>query len=144
MARIVWIVSLIFLVSVCSSQPERTPRIRGYELYSWQDEQCNWIFSLLPNTSSEKTVEMVFDPKKSLRGMNQLQRELAKLPEGERIFWFDRIPSGTGPKAKGSERLSYPELLLVEQIKSYSKARGIGVEILPSGTSKNNRCISEK
>lgn len=128
------VIMLMFVVSVCISQTntEHKPVIRGYELYSWRDTRGDWAFSLLPNTSSEKTVAVVFGEKNTLHSVEQLECAMAKLPEGEHLFWFDRIPSGTGPRAKGSEGLMYPPLHVMEEIKRFSKSHGILLEILPS------------
>jgi hypothetical protein len=102
----------------------------GYELYSWQSPNGDWNFCVLFNTSSEKTIEEVFDAKTTLRGVNQLKQKLSTLPEGARIFWLDRIPTGTGPKAKGSGGLRYPPSDIIEEIRHYAEAHKIRIEVV--------------
>jgi len=81
---------LVLLIPACMIQIHgKQKALIGYELYSWQDTRGDWVFCLLPNTSSEKTVEVVFDEKRSLHGIRALEQELATLPRGEHIFWLD-------------------------------------------------------
>jgi hypothetical protein len=98
-----------------------------YELYSWQDPKGSWNFSLLPNTSSEKSVELVFSKKVVCHGLDQLKAKINLLPEGSTIALLNRLPTGTGPKAKGSESLTYPPPDVVGEIRRYTAARKIEV-----------------
>jgi hypothetical protein len=66
------------------------------------------------------------------KGIVKLKHRISALPSGSEIHWFDRIPSGTGPKAEGSQSLSYPPAEIVKQIKEYAEKRNIKVEILSS------------
>jgi hypothetical protein len=104
----------------------------GYNLYSWQDPKGDWNFCVLFDTNSQKTVKQVFDQRTTLRGVDQLKRKLSKLPEGANVFWFNRIPLGTSPKAKGSEGLGYPPTNMIEEIQRYAETRKIKIEVLPS------------
>lgn len=124
------------LVAVCTAQSPgkggaNTPM--GYELYSWS-HGADWNFSLLYNTSSEKTVKQVFAKKSLIHGVELLKAKMSTLPKGSTIFWVDRIPSGTGPKAKGSENLAYPPAAVVKEVVDCAAAQGVKVEILSSGT----------
>jgi hypothetical protein len=80
-------------------------------------------------TNIEKTVKQVFDEKRTLRGFDQLKRKLDALPEGARMSWLNRIPLGTGPKAKGSERLGYPRSDVIQEIRRYAEGRNIKIVI---------------
>src|SRR5260370_4941561 len=77
----------------------------NYELYSWQNSADGWSFCVLYNTSSEKTVKQVFNKRTELRGTEQLKKRISELLAGASITCVDRLPTGTGPKAKGSEAL---------------------------------------
>lgn len=74
---------------------------RIYELYSWQDLKGNWNFSLLPSTSSEKSVEVVFNKKATIHGVDQLKAKISKLPEGSTIALLDRLPTVVHPSKTG-------------------------------------------
>lgn len=142
MTRILKVLILLNpLILLCSPQGHggHKQRIIGYELYSWRDKTDNWVFSLLPDTSSEKTVEAVFNDQRVLHGVDQLKSALAKLPAGEQIFWVDRIPSGTGPKAPSSESLTFPPTKMRNELKAYLKNRHITLEVLLSSRPESTR-----
>jgi hypothetical protein len=103
-----------------------------YDLYSWPNPQGGWNFCILPVSGIEKNVELVFNEKTVLKGVVKLKHRISALPTGAEIHWFDRIPSGRGPKAEGSESLSYPPSKIVKQVKEYAEKRNIKVEILSS------------
>lgn len=126
--------AVIVLLSLCGFAASQTSNpgspLRAFELYSWQDAKGVWYFNLMPNTSSEKSVDQVIDRKRALVGLNNLKTKLSALPKGSEVFWLDRIPSGSGPKAKGSEGLKYPPVVIIEEIRQYCALREIKVEIL--------------
>ncbi len=120
-------------LSVCLSQVrDRLPyEVRlGYELYSWPRSSGGWNFCIRPNTEREATVEEVFNNEGILRGVDQLKRRISQLPAGAKIFWVDRIPSGNGPRAKGSEILGYPSSEIREQIRHYANRHHVDIEVL--------------
>jgi hypothetical protein len=121
------------LVSFCSAQlpddPLRKP-LMAYELYSWPNGKGGFTFCILPNTSSEKSAEQVFNEKTLLRGTTQLKRKIAELPSGARLYWNNRIPWGKGTKAQGSESLGYPPADVREQIRRYAEKHHVEVQIL--------------
>lgn len=104
----------------------------GYELYSWQESKGGWEFQLLFNTNSEKSSKEVFNKKTALRGIGSLKRRISELPEGATIFWFDRVPLGDKPKAKGSDKLKYPSEEVIGQVKREASGRRIEVKIIGS------------
>jgi hypothetical protein len=101
----------------------------GYELYSWQKGSGEWDFCILYTTNIEKTVRQVFDEKTTLHGPDELKRKLDTLPEGTRVHWLDRVPLGASPKAKGSERLSYPTKDVIQDIRRYAERRDVKIMI---------------
>jgi hypothetical protein len=102
----------------------------GYELYSWPGTSGGWNFCVRPNTNSEATVEQVFNKKTVLRSVDQLERRISELPVGAKVYWVDRIPSGEGPRAKGSESLAYPPAEIREKIRGYAEKHHVKVEVL--------------
>jgi hypothetical protein len=77
------------------------------------------------NTSGEKTVQQVFSEKTRLRGVDQLKHRLSELPAGANVYWVDRLPSGTGPRAKGSESLRYPPAEIMADVKRFAEAHKV-------------------
>jgi hypothetical protein len=135
MGKILRVVAVIcLLASTCLSQGHEKERLvpKGYELYSWQGAERDWEFCVLFNTDSEKSVKQVFDKRTTLKGVDRLKHRLSELPEGASVFWLNRIPLGTRPKAKGSEGLAYPPQSVIDEIRQYAETRKIKVEVLPS------------
>lgn len=97
-----------------------------YELYSWQETDGGWSFSLLPDTDRQKTIEEVFHPGKALRGLARLERKIATLPRGSQLVWFDRLTIG-GVRVQGSDRLKYPREDTVAKVRLSARARDIEV-----------------
>ena len=125
------IAAACFAVTICcaaqhgASVMQKTPTV--YELYSWQTSDGGWSFSMLPNTSSETPVRVIFDKKRELRGIDQLKKRISELPAGVSIVWLDRTPTGTKPKAKGSEGLKYPPRQIIDEIRSFGGDHKIDV-----------------
>lgn len=82
---------------------------------------------MLPNTSSEKSVAVVLNKKAASHGLDQLKTRIALLPEGATIALLNRLPTGNGPKARGSEGLTYPSPNVVAEIRRYAATRKIEV-----------------
>jgi hypothetical protein len=105
------------------------PTARLYELYSWPQSDRIWNFCLLPSPSGVNfPVEIIFDKKLRLTGVDQLRRKISLLPTGTRILWMDGITSGQTPTAE-SKKLALPPVETVEQVKRYAVAHGVQVEI---------------
>jgi len=74
--------------------------MKGYELYSWH-EQNAWFFTLITGTNRNKTVEEIKASqniestdgwvKITVIGTDELTALLARLPEGENVFWMDGL-----------------------------------------------------
>ena len=104
-------------------------KVLSYDLYSWQEPDGMWNFCVLPDTSREKTVEEVFAKKHRLKGVADFKRQISELPEGSTIVALDRLPTGTGPKAKGSEHLTYPPREIVREIQQHAESRKIKIDV---------------
>jgi hypothetical protein len=75
-------------------------------------------------------VQQVFSRKSLLPGVEQLERAISAMPAGAHIYWLNRIPTGTGPRAKASERLTYPPTDIRDKVVRYAQRRHIEVEVL--------------
>jgi hypothetical protein len=131
--------STLLVMSICLAGPEQAAPSGGaaivaYELYSWQDAGANWVFALLPNTNREKTVKEVFDPRFRIAGIDGLKKRVSKLREKTTIFMLSHLPSGTKPKAKGSEPLKLPPADIIKAIMDHAKKHNITVEILDAAS----------
>jgi hypothetical protein len=98
-----------------------------YELYSWEDaNHSTWNFSILYNTSREKSVKEVFDKKTTLRGVDSLKKKILSMPPGSKIIWMDELLSN-GVKQKGSGGLKYPPDNILEEVKQFAQEHGVEV-----------------
>ena len=123
----------LFLVVCCmglpiAAQPQSTQEKAPltYQLYSWEDANGGWNFSVLHDTNRQKTVAEVFNPKVTLKGLDQLKGKLSEMPKGSHVVWFDRLTLG-GAKVKGSESLKYPPDQVVAEIKQHAQTRSIDI-----------------
>jgi hypothetical protein len=77
MKSILKLISVFFLLALTvqaqHSGGKASTTTHIYELYSWQDSKGSWDFSLLPNTSSEKSVDLVFSKEAVAQGLDQLK-----------------------------------------------------------------------
>ncbi len=125
-------VILVICGSVVSVSAKQRPNtavggvVAVYELYSWQDAQGAWNFSVLFNTNRQKMPEEVLNAKAALHGVNQLCRAIARRPRSSRIEWFDELTL-KGVKLKGSEGLAYPPKDIVDEVRSCADARAIEI-----------------
>jgi hypothetical protein len=71
--------------------------MKGYELYSWQEEG-QWYFSVLIGTNREKTLEEIQAPDAKLKGIEELQSLLESIPAGEYVTWWPREPFAFPPE----------------------------------------------
>jgi len=100
-----------------------SPIPETYELYSWQDSEGRWNFSLLYNTSIEKTTKQIFNNKTVIRSL-ELKRKISGLSAESTIILLGRLIRG-GPAAKGSKRPRYPPTDIIDEIRRTSEAHHI-------------------
>lgn len=118
--------ALVLLLAACgtpvvgrdSTEPAPSTRLsgsmKGYELYSWQTGE-DWHFSLLVGTNRLKTPDEISAAETRLEGLEALERELDKLPEGEQVFW----------SAKRVRNTTLPPDEMINVISAYCRDRGI-------------------
>jgi hypothetical protein len=105
------------LLSACGATSQSTAApfaesMKGYELYSWQEDD-QWNFALLVGTNREKTLEEIKAEETILRGVDALTGALEQMPAGQYITWSSR------------ETLSFPPEDLVEQIEKVCADQGL-------------------
>ena len=97
------------------SQPEPTPlgeSMKGYELYSWQEES-EWKFALLVGTNREKTLEEIKSAGILLSGVDELESVLETIPSGQYITWSSR------------ETLSFPPDDIRKRVEQVCEEQGL-------------------
>jgi hypothetical protein len=94
--------------------------MKGYELYSWPLDG-EWQFVLLTGTNRLKTFAEVSSSDGVVQGVEALKGELARLPEGESVFWSAWRVAGTHMPPDG----------MVDAVRRYCEE--IGVEFHVDG-----------
>ncbi len=97
----------------------------GCVLFSWQDPEGRWSFGI-SSLVGRKALEEVFE-KETLRGLDQLKREIAGLTPGSTITWFSRLPPEELSGADAGGRLCPPPAEIVKEIQRYAARRDIEV-----------------
>jgi hypothetical protein len=110
------------VIAACGVAQGTEDIVPTYELYSWPNPQGGWNFCLLHTTNREKTVQEVFNEQTTLHGIDELKREMVKLPKRSNVVWFDRL-TWNGVRVKGSENLKYPPREIVAEVKHYAEIR---------------------
>jgi hypothetical protein len=115
----------ILAVAGCQSGDRPSPTatrpssMKGYELYSWPTGDA-WTFALVEGTNRIKGFEELLPPSGQDQGLEWLERELGRLPEGEPVFWSaGRVP-GT----------ALPPEDLIQTVQSYCNQIGLVLQIV--------------
>lgn len=98
----------------------------NYEVYSWQESDGKWTFSLVGSPSGVYTsIETVFDKRFIVGDLDDLKRKLSTLPKGSSILWINGPVRGDEDRIK---KLKNPPPKLKEEIRQFSKEHGISLE----------------
>jgi hypothetical protein len=125
----VWLM-LLAVSSQCIAagrvDPRDTPQapMHAYELYCWRTSQGHWVLSLLPKTSSEKTVDDVFKSRNTA-SIQTLRRQVLMLDSGAQIVVITKLNHPGGGPAPGSERLRTPPPQMLDDLRSVASSRGV-------------------
>jgi len=92
--------------------------MKGYELYSWEDNGT-WYFALLVGTDRLKTTSEVKDEAVRLESVERLLTELGYLQQGENIFW-------SGTRVEGT---ALPPEQVINRVSDYCTSKGIQLVI---------------
>jgi len=106
-----------------TAQPALPHSMKGYELYSWQEEGL-WRFTLITGTNRIKTLEEITSGEDEIsadgwvkirvEGAEALQDVLGRLPAGEEVFW-------NGGQGIEGGSLSLPPQDIMNEIKEHSE-----------------------
>ncbi len=108
-----------------TSQKRQRKVLPAYELYSWQQSDGTWNFSVLPSPSGiPLRSEQIVDSKRKLRGLDQLKASLSKLPSGTLILW----PHQPEDAAKQNVRFQHPPKEIMDELGAYAKAKGLKID----------------
>lgn len=116
------VILLGYLLSGCdpASQPViptlLAESMKGYELYSWQDNG-QWKFAILVGTNREKTVDEIKATDTVLLSMDALKSALSKISAGQYIMWSSR------------EGLSFPPDDIIRQVEQICKDKDLILNI---------------
>ena len=96
----------------------RKPAFKGIEMYSWRAGGA-WKFSLLSGTNRNKTKSEVMLPSNSISGVTRVKKKLARLADGEEVFWFN---------LKG-EPFAYPPASVIRDLEDFCRGKGIKLRV---------------
>jgi len=105
-----------FPASTATATFERAEQLefKGIELYSWQDEGGQWVYSILPGTNRTKTIVEV---KARPLSLDEVKAAISELAIGESIFWFNR--TAEDPGGQGVD-LAYPPHEVIVELEQYA------------------------
>lgn len=90
---------------------------KGWELYSWRNQQSNtWNFSLLQGTNRNKTEEEI-KSSKATKDIDSLKAELKEIAPNESVSWL----------LNGAKGLEYPPEVIVDEIIAIGKKNGFNI-----------------
>ncbi len=97
--RILLLLFCLALLLGCQAAPTPSPSEhspKGWNLYSWQ-ESGDWHFVLDPGTNAAKTAREIMAAGDKAVGVDNLKRELARMPQNEEVFWGSGMPEFSMP-----------------------------------------------
>ena len=101
--------------------PTFSRRMKGYELYSWQ-EDGTWRFAFLVGTNRVKTYQEITEAPDRVEGIDALLEQIGRLPQGEQVSWLaDRVPG-----------MSLPPQHILQDVNVLCSHLGIQLEIVQS------------
>ena len=121
-----------------SSLPSKLPTsAKGYELYSWQTGD-EWNFTLITGTNRTKSFEEIIAPensvngdglvKISVKGVDDLETVLKRMPKGEDILWAGwEIVDEIQP---GMVYLTFPPQTIMDQVAAICTAQHLNLTSL--------------
>jgi len=106
--------------------------MKGYELYSWQ-EQGQWHFTLITGTNRNKQLEEIISAgntvsedgwvKIHVTGLEDIEDVMSRVPEGEFVFWNER--QFILPGEPETITLALPPADIIQDIKDHAEERGL-------------------
>jgi hypothetical protein len=90
--------------------------MKGYELYSWQDDD-QWYFSVLIGTNRNKTLDEIRSPGSTFKSLETLEAALKTIPAGQWVTWLS------------GDTLAFPSDEVVARVQQVCKDRGLQLNI---------------
>lgn len=137
----VWFVAGLFsrppLTASTTVEPDQLPAalpgsMKGYELYSWQEADAAWRYTLVTGTNRRKTAEELIVEanafgedgwvKVTVTGTGSLIDLLGRLPVGEAVFWMT-------PEATDAGTFGLPDSEIVGSVEQRARALGLQLTI---------------
>jgi hypothetical protein len=128
------LIVLAGILPACSST-SLTPlphSMKGYELYSWQEEG-QWHFTLITGTNRNKTLEEIITGENIERedgwvnihvvGVDAVKELLARVPEGDFVIWNTGI--AVNPDDPSAWVLVFPPRDIVSEVEAYAVTLGL-------------------
>jgi hypothetical protein len=132
-------VLLVSVLSACSAPAGPLPRsMKGYELYSWQEES-QWHFTLITGTDRNKTLEEIIsdtNPSKDdwvnihVTGVEAIKAVLKRIPADEWVLW--QAQGFVIPPEEAKVKLALPPEDTINEIKDYAKQFGYTFNVAES------------
>jgi len=128
------LVVLASILPACNlTTPSLLPKsMKGYELYSWQEEG-QWHFTLITGTNRNKTLEEITTGESVERedgwvdihvvGVEAVKQLLARVPEGEFVIWNTGI--AVNPDDPAAWVLVFPPRDMVSEVEAYAVTLGL-------------------
>lgn len=130
---IYWILNALVIVGIiatlfatgCGDSPDLpTTSMKGWELYSWQ-ENGRWYFSLLEGTNRTKTAAEIHAADVRLDGIDGLKPALQGVAAGQSVTWWS--PSW----AEGS--VGFPPAETVERVRQLCIEQELQLQVVTQG-----------
>ena len=115
-------ISVWFGASSQISRADQTA-FKGLELYSWQDENGGWQYSILEGTNRNKTLEEVQAIPLDLQGV---KNAIAKMAIGESLFWMNRVQDTASGQML---QLSFPPDEVVNELTEFAREKQVELYI---------------
>jgi hypothetical protein len=111
--------------------------MKGYELYSWQEDAGQWHFTLMSGTNRVKSLEEIIlgentvTPDRwvriSVQGIEAAKGVLGRLPQSEEIVWISQPQLGQGEIQAG--QITLPSQEVVDAIMEECKQLGLELSV---------------
>ena len=116
-------IGVVISVSIgCNAQEQNRPEqpaFKGMELYSWQGDDGQWLFSIMLGTNRIKTVSEV---QASPIDIEQVKQQFCQMAESEQVFWME---SAQDTSTGESHTFSPVPDAIVEELQSQAESCGI-------------------
>lgn len=123
--KLIFIPILFIFVLLITGCRATSPAFKGMELYSWQDQEGDWSFSIMLGTNRLKIISEVKD--NALR-MHDVKKKFCRMAKGEQILW---ITSAQDPNAGEQQPLPYPPEGIINEIKGFTETCDVKLILSP-------------